>query len=158
MAHRRERLPTPVCYHAAEACRWVQAHLTIRTNDSRSILKGMTFSVSQTLELKNQANYDKSVIDEFVDFFNYQVAILVLGIQYCPFAKEWEFKTYLRGQYDCSSSVNPLYIILSWHWKVDWPSLPVSGAKCHVLGWPKSSFWFFCKLFLTNPTLGSRTG
>ena len=48
----------------------------------------MTFSVSQTLELKNQANYDKSVIDEFVDFFNYQVAILVLGIQYCPFAKE----------------------------------------------------------------------
>ena len=42
--------------------------------------------------------------------------------------------------------------------EVDWPSLPVSCAKCHALGWPKSLFWFFRELFLTNPTLGNRTG
>ena len=50
--------------------------------------KGIMFPVSQTLELKNKANYYKSVIDEFVDLLNYQVTILVLGVQYCRYAKE----------------------------------------------------------------------
>ena len=50
--------------------------------------KGIMFPVSQTLELKNQANYYKSVVDEFVDLLNYQATVLVLGIQYCRYAKE----------------------------------------------------------------------
>ena len=69
--------------------------------------KGIMFPVSQTLELKNQANYYKSVIDEFVDLLNYQATVLVLGIQYCRYAKEWQFKTDLRGQCGWAPVWNP---------------------------------------------------